>query len=130
MLRPLPYPQPERLVQVFRTSIHSDSWPHSAAKFIDFRTRNDVFSEMVTFNGSSPVLIRDGQPAERLQGLLVSGNFFAALGVPPALGRVFSDDEDRPGADSVIVLSDRASSWLSHAAKTLSPRSSRRRSCG
>jgi predicted permease len=108
LFRPLPYPQPERLVQVFRTSIHSDSWPHSAANFIDFRTRNDVFSEMVTFNGSSPVLIRDGQPAERLQGLLVSGNFFAALGVPPALGRVFSDDEDRPGADSVIVLSDRA----------------------
>jgi predicted permease len=108
LFRPLPYPQAERLVQVYRTSIHSDSWPHSVANFIDFRARNDVFSEMVTFNGSSPVLIRDGQPAERLQGLLVSGNFFAALGVPPALGRVFSDDEDQPGADNVMVLSDRA----------------------
>ena len=107
LFRPLPYPQPEQLVQVFRTSIYSDSWPHSAANFIDFRERNEVFTEMVTFNGSSPVLIRDGQPAERLQGLLVSGNFFAALGVPPARGRVFSDEEDRPGADNVIVLSDR-----------------------
>ena len=107
LFRPLPYPQPEQLVQVFRTSIYSDSWPHSAANFIDFRGRNEVFTEMVTFNGSSPVLIRDGQPAERLQGLLVSGNFFAALGVPPALGRVFSDEEDQPGADNVIVLSDR-----------------------
>jgi len=107
LFRPLPYPQPERLVQVFRTSIFSDSWPHSAANFITFRERNEVFSEMVTFNGSSPVLIRDGQPAERLQGLLVSGNFFAALGVPPTLGRVFSNEEDRPGADNVIVLSER-----------------------
>ena len=108
LFRPLPYAQPERLVQVFRTSIHSDSWPHSAANFIDFRARNDVFTEMVTFNGTTPVLIRDGQPAERLQGLLVSGNFFAALGVPPVLGRVFSNEEDQPNANNVIVLSERA----------------------
>src|SRR5262245_18242589 len=89
LFRPLPYPQPERLVAVFRTSTHSDHWPHSAANCIDLRTRNDVFAEMVTFNGSSPVLICDGQPAERLQGLLVSGNFFATLGVAPTIGRVF-----------------------------------------
>ena len=108
LFRPLPYPQSERLVAVFRTSIHSDSWPHSAANFIDFRARNDVFTEMVTFNGTTPVLVRDGQPAERLQGLLVSGNFFAALAVPPTLGRVFSDAEDQPSANNVIVLSDRA----------------------
>jgi hypothetical protein len=108
LFRPLPYAQPERLVQVYRTSIHSDSWPHSAANFIDLRVRNDVFTEMVTFSGTTPVLIRDGRPAERLQGLLVSGNFFAALGVPPTLGRVFSDEEDQPGANNVIVLSERA----------------------
>jgi predicted permease len=107
LFRPLPYPQPERLVQVYRTSIHSDSWPHSVANFVDFRQRNAVFAEMVAFSFSSPVLIRGGQPAERLQGLLVSGNFFAALGVAPTLGRVFSDGEDQPGADNVIVLSDR-----------------------
>jgi predicted permease len=108
LFRPLPYQESERLVQVFRTSIHSDSWPHSAANFIDFRARNDVFSEMVTYNGTTPVLVRDGQPAERLQGLLVSGHFFAALGVPPALGRVFSNEEDQPNMNDVLVLSERA----------------------
>jgi predicted permease len=108
LFRPLPYPQPDRLVAVFRTSIFSNSWPHSVANFVDFRARNDVFSEMVTFNGASPVLIRDGQPAERMPGLVVSGNFFAALGVPPMLGRVFTDEEDQPNANNVIVLSDRA----------------------
>ena len=108
LFQPLPYPQPERLVSVHRTSISSDSWPHSPANFIALRERNDVFTEMVTFDGASPVLIRDGQPAERLQGMVVSGNFFAALGVPPALGRVFSNEEDQPEADHVMVLSERA----------------------
>ena len=108
LFQPLPYPQPERLVSVHRTSISADSWPHSPANFIALRERNDVFTEMVTFDGASPVLIRDGQPAERLQGMVVSGNFFAALGVPPALGRVFSNEEDQPEADHVMVLSERA----------------------
>lgn len=108
LFRPLPYPQPERLVSVHRTSLDSDSLPHSPANFIALRERNDVFTEMVTFIGASPVLIRNGQPAERLQGMIVSGNFFAALGVPPAIGRVFSNDEDQPNADNVMVLSERA----------------------
>jgi len=112
LFRPMPYPQSDQLVQVFRTSIHSDSWPHSAANFVDFRERNDVFSEMVTYDGMSPVLTRDGQPAERLQGLSVSGNFFAALRVPPAIGRVFTDAEDQPNANNVVVLSDRL--WKTH----------------
>jgi putative ABC transport system permease protein len=107
LFRPLPYPLPEQLVQVFRTSLISNSWPHSPANFIDFRQRNDVFAEMVAFNGVSQVLIRDGQPAERLSGMAVSGNFFAALGVPPVVGRVFSNAEDQPSADNVVVLSER-----------------------
>ena len=108
LFRPLPYPQSDRLVAVFRTSIFSNSWPHSAANFIAFRERNDVFTDMVSFDGASPVLMRDGQPAERMPGLVVSGNFFAALGVPPMFGRVFTDEEDQPNVNNVIVLSDRA----------------------
>jgi len=107
LFQPLPYPHSEQLVQVYRTSIHSDSWPHSAANFLEFRQRNDVFEEMVAYNGMGPVLTRDGQPAERLLGMIVSGNFFKALGVPPALGRVFTDEEDQPNTNNVAVLSDR-----------------------
>ena len=106
LLRPLPYPEPERLVQVFRTSIHSDSWPHSPANFVDFREQNDVFEQMVAFNSALPVLSVDGQPPERLQGMVVTGNFFAALGGTAARGRTFSDEDDRPG-NGVAVLSDR-----------------------
>jgi len=76
LFQPLPYPHSEQLVQVHRTSIHSDSWPHSVANFIEFRQRNNVFDEMVAYNGMGPVLTRPGQPAERLLGMIVSGNFF------------------------------------------------------
>jgi len=112
LFQPLPYPHSEQLVQVHRTSIHSDSWPHSVANFVEFRQRNEVFEEMVAYNGMGPVLTREGQPAERLLGMIVSGNFFKALGVAPARGRVFTDEEDQPNTNNVVVLSDRF--WRTH----------------
>ena len=112
LFQPLPYPHSEQLVQVHRTSSHSDGWPHSVANFVEFRQRNEVFEKMVAYNGMGPVLTREGQPAERLLGMIVSGNFFKALGVAPALGRVFNDEEDQPNTNNVVVLSDRF--WRTH----------------
>src|SRR3989440_5182451 len=43
MFRPVPYPQPDRLVRLFRTSAQSQSWPHSPANFLDYREQNTVF---------------------------------------------------------------------------------------
>ncbi len=107
LFRALPYPDSERLVRVFRTSPHSQSWPHSPANFMEMREKNTVFERMVTWNGVSPNLVEEGASAERLQGMLVSADFFPALGVQPALGRAFTAEEDQPGANLVIVLSDR-----------------------
>jgi putative ABC transport system permease protein len=106
LIRPLPYPEPDRLVRVFRTSIHSQSWPHSAANYLDHRARNTVFDRMVAYNGLRQSLTEDGLAPEGLQGLSVTADFFPALGVPAALGRWFTADEDRPGAMQVAVLSD------------------------
>ena len=50
LIRPLPYPQPDRLVRIFRTSIHSQSWPHSSANVLDYRERNTVFDFVVPWN--------------------------------------------------------------------------------
>src|SRR4051812_25456899 len=50
LFRSLPYPQSERLVRVFRTSPHSDSWPHSAANFFDQHDQNTVFEKMAAYN--------------------------------------------------------------------------------
>lgn len=107
LFRALPYPDSQRLVRVWRTSPHSQSWPHSPANFMEMREKNTVFERMVTWNGISPNLVEEGASAERLQGMAVTADFFPALGVQPALGRAFTVEEDQPGANLVVVLSDR-----------------------
>ena len=112
MLRPLPYPEPDRLMRVFRTSIHSQSWPHSFANFLDHRSRNTVFEHLALYGLLRQSLTADGQPAEGVQGLQVSSDFFPTLGVPPALGRWFTKGEDEPSANNVVILSD--AFWRRH----------------
>ncbi len=107
LFRSLPYPQSSHLVRVFRTSPHSQYWPHSVANFIDQHDKNTVFEKMAAYNFVSRNLVEQGQMAERLLGLAATADFFPLLGVAPARGRVFAPEEFEPGADNVIVLSDR-----------------------
>jgi putative ABC transport system permease protein len=106
----LPYPESEQLVRVYRTSPHSRSWPHSAPNFLDYRDQNTVFEHIAAFRNSSYNLAEPGEPAERLDGMRVTADFFPALKVQAALGRVFAKEEDQPGGDRAVVLSDRF--WL------------------
>lgn len=103
----LPYPNSDQLVRVWRTSPHSQTWPHSPANFMAMREKNNIFDYLVTWNGIVPNLIEEGQSAERLSGMTVTADFFPALGVQPALGRAFTAEEDQPGANMVAVISDR-----------------------
>jgi predicted permease len=107
LFRSLPYPQSSKLVRVFRTSPHSQSWPHSIANFLDQREKNTVFEKMAAYTYVSRNLVEQGQMAERLLGLSSTADFFPMLGVAPARGRVFAPEEFEPGTDNVIVLSDR-----------------------
>jgi predicted permease len=103
----LPYPQSERLIRVWRTSPHSQSWPFSAGNFFDQTAQNTVFEKMSAYNFVSRNLTEQGQTAERLLSLAGTADFFPILGVQPAHGRVFKPEEFEAGADNVIVLSDR-----------------------
>ena len=103
----LPYPQSEQLIRVWRTSPHSQNWPFSAANFFDQHDQNTVFEKMAAYNFASRNLTEDGHTAERLLSLAGTADFFPILGVPAAHGRVFKPEEFQPGADNVIVLSDR-----------------------
>ena len=103
----LPYPESQRLVSVFRTSPHSDSWPFSVANFFDQHDQNTVFDKMAAYSYATRTLTEPGQTAERLLSLTATADFFPLLGVPPAHGRVFKPEEFEPGADNVIVLTDR-----------------------
>src|SRR4030095_14140931 len=69
LFRSLPYPQSSELVRVFRTSPHSQSWPHSIGNFVDQREKNTVFEKMAAYNFVSRHLVEQGQMAERLLGL-------------------------------------------------------------
>jgi len=105
MFRPLPYPEPDRLVRVFRTSAQSQSWPHSPANFLDQREQNAVFERMAGFKWSRFSLAEPGQPAESVRGIAATSDLFATLRIQAALGRVFTTDEDQPGRSQVIVFS-------------------------
>ena len=110
LLRALPYPNSERLVRLFRTSPQSQTWPHSVANFFDHREQNSVFERMAAFSLWSFNLAEPGAPAERLRGIIATADFFPTLGVAAALGRTFTAEEDQPGGNNVVVLSQ--SFWM------------------
>src|SRR5262245_51409066 len=105
LFRPLPYPEPDRIVNVFRTSPQSDRWPHSVANYHDLRDRNRVFEQLAAMTWQPVSLAEPDQPAESLFGIAATGNFFPLFKVSPLLGRTFADSDDREGAAPVVVLS-------------------------
>ena len=80
LFRSLPYPQSERLVRVWRTSPHSQSWPFSAANFFDQHDQNTVFEKMAAYNFTSRNLTEQGQTAERLLSLAGNRRFLSHVG--------------------------------------------------
>jgi putative ABC transport system permease protein len=107
LIRPLPYPQSDRLVMVF------NKYPKmgllqaalSGPDFADRRDQNRVFEHLGVFADANLNLTGGGNP-ERLQGIRVSADLFPALGVQAAIGRTFRPEEDRSGAEAVAVVSD------------------------
>src|ERR1051325_11501768 len=107
LFRSLPYPESDRLIRVFRTSPHSQSWPFSNANFFDQHDQNSVFEKMAAYTFASRNLTEEGHTAERLMGLAATADFFPMLGVAPAHVLLFKPEEFEAGADNVVVLSDR-----------------------
>jgi len=107
LLRPLPYREPERLVTInhFYPSLNSLEAPVSAPGFVDYRDRTRVFSGVAVQAGWAPNLTGRSDP-ERLNGTRVSALYFSTLGVPAAHGRTLLPEEDQPGRNRVVVLSD------------------------
>jgi len=103
VLRPLPFPHPERIVQLWRTN-HGDDRSLSVAGFLGFREAAS-FTRFAASTSASFNLTGDGAP-ERIIGDRVSAGYFDVFGVKPELGRVFTAAEDRPGRERVVVLSD------------------------
>jgi putative ABC transport system permease protein len=107
LIRPLPYADPAHLVSVFQSKIANDEASldgFSPANFLDFRQRNQVFTDLAAYCGFHYNLTGSGEP-KHLSGAAVSPALFTILGVPPMLGRVFLPDEDRYSSPHVVLLS-------------------------
>jgi predicted permease len=97
MLRKLPVPNPEQLVVLYQRGAHNGSnmgrWMHSYAIYEDYQRKAAPFSEVLCRRLTSASIGVDNQ-TERVEAEMVSGNFFTMLGVKPALGRLFTSEED------------------------------------
>jgi len=116
LLRPLPVAEPDRLVQLWESSLPR-GWTAvtvAPANLKDWIERTHSFESVMYYFGADgkgattdAFSLSGGERPERLSGLLVSPNFFEVLGVPPRLGRGFAPEENTIGLHRVMVLSDR-----------------------
>jgi len=105
LLKPLPYNHPEQLVMVWEDAsfIGFATNTPAPANYVDWKAQNQVFTDMAARRASSMSLTGDGAP-EELYGQRVTPNFFDVLGVQPAVGRVFTEEEDKAN-EQVVLLS-------------------------
>lgn len=107
LVRPLPVQEPDKLVEIFTSSSSGDPWSRSSyPDYVDLREQKDTFSGVIAYSNLPFNLSSGGGEAERVNGAIVTGNYFSVLGVPMSLGRAFLPDEDQtPGAKAVAVIS-------------------------
>ncbi len=106
VLRPLPIPEPDRLVWISRTWEGRPGGTLSVGNYADLLAGQNTLASY-TAGYSAPFILGSGEQPESVRGARVTSSFFTVLGVAPALGRVFAAAEDEPGAGSVVVLSHR-----------------------
>ena len=104
LLRPLPFPRPEQLVRVFRTSTRSKIAWLSPANFVYVRANATSFSSVATFVPHPRNISEKGRDPDPEPGLFVTTNFLTTLGIQPLLGRGFAPDEELPGKPIVVLL--------------------------
>jgi putative ABC transport system permease protein len=104
LLRPLPYPQPDRLVQVWETDsrLNFNRGPVSPYHFLEWRKASQTFVHIATYDFNSMVLAGQKTP-RRLGALFVTADFFDVLGVSPLKGRTFLPGEDIYGVIAFSV---------------------------
>jgi len=107
VIRPLPFPDPDRLVWVYGNIRNGGSRASvSPPDFLDYRSQNKTFEQFAA-SGTQPLSVNltgSGEP-ERLFASAVTGNYFDTFGISPAIGRTFTIDNEKPGSDQVTVLS-------------------------
>jgi predicted permease len=106
LLRPLPFDMPEQLMTVQGRNERDGSVfnEHSYPNYVDLRDQSRSFAHVAAYSPTT-AFITGGEEPERVRGVIASADLFPLLGVQPALGRVFTREEDKPGAPRTVVLS-------------------------
>jgi predicted permease len=108
LLNPLPFPEAEQLVTFHQSKPNFETGAIPYLNFVDLQRDSQTFSSMAISRSAGFTLIGAGE-AERVSARMVSADFFTVYGIKPALGRNFSAEDDRRGADPVTIIS--ASLW-------------------
>jgi putative ABC transport system permease protein len=108
LLRPLPYPEADRIMVLNESSGPGQDYSVALPDYFDWRNDNTVFEHLAATHKESRNLSGiPGREPERISCASVTRNFFNIVGLPPEIGRTFSEDEDKVGASPVVVISDR-----------------------
>jgi putative ABC transport system permease protein len=107
LIRPLPYPNADRIMVLNESSGPGQDYSVALPDYFDWRNDNTVFEHLAATHKESRNLSGiPGRDPERVSCASVTRNFFNILGIPPEMGRTFSEDEDKVGAPPVVLLSD------------------------
>jgi putative ABC transport system permease protein len=108
LLRPLPYPNADRIMVLNESSGPGQDYSVALPDYFDWRNDNTVFEHLAATHKESRNLSGiPGREPERVSCASVTRNFFNIIGLPPELGRTFTEDEDKVGGPPVVVISDR-----------------------
>src|ERR687891_1155729 len=107
LLRPLPYPEPDRIVYLNEV-INGTDTSIALPDYVDWRNDSKSFEHLAISRLESRNLRGiGGREPERISVAYVTANFFNVIGLPPQIGRTFTEDEDKPGAAALAIISDR-----------------------
>src|SRR3989440_6098590 len=108
LLRPLPYPDADRIMVLNESSGPGQDYSVALPDYLDWQKENTVFEHLAATHKESRNLSGiSGREPERISCASVTRNFFNIVGLPPEIGRTFSEDEDKVDPPPVVVISDR-----------------------
>src|SRR5262245_12305281 len=105
LLKPMPFPEPERLVRLWESFARGGFGSVSLPNLKDWREQNSAFTGIAVYQIAGYSL-QSGDSAERIAAATVSANFIEVMGVQPQLGRGFQNGEDEQGSNRVVIISD------------------------
>ncbi len=105
LLKPLAYPDPDRIVQLMNITPDGNFAGSSPTKFNNWRTQNTVLQDVSAYDFGGPGFNLTGQVPEQVHGIHVSEAYFRLFGAPVILGRTFTPEEDSPNGGHVVVIS-------------------------